>query len=209
MKFIFFLFLSLANFASQAQTPINKKALDFNNRAIKVMQGQGTLINRVDKSNQLLDSAITLAPTYIIAHQNKLNNLITIKNYDKALEVSDAILKLNPSIEIGTAKAALLHKKGKVSESKKSLSESIAQAYEKYKSKPSSNLLCNIAVAYFLNGEKQKALNLLATEKTKFSKKERLQIDGIGQQLPSFTFDVILNTHKAKFKPSFVRKLAI
>ncbi|GAB1463600.1 tetratricopeptide repeat protein [Pedobacter sp.] len=203
MRFLLALATCALVYAPQQQVlPNHNKAKEFNNRAIKLTLEQGRFEDKLERANRLLDSAILIDPNYVVARQNKLNNLITLKKYDLAISSADEILKRKSSIEIATAKAALLHKKGKNKEVKQVFDKEISMAIDKYKKKPSSTLLCNIALAYFLNGEKEKALNLLDTEKQKFTNdiKTKQQIEAFRKQLPSFTFDKVLNSY-IRIKP--------
>lgn len=201
MRFILFLTFSMLHYACQSQTTsYDHKAIEYNNRALKLIQGPGDISARLEKSNALLDSAIHIDPRYVIAYQNKLNNLITLKKYDLAIDVADVILVLKPSIEVSTAKAGLLYKNGKETEASIVLNEAIVLANEQYDKHPSLNLLTNIIVAYSLNGQKQKGLDLLYSEMGKFDKDPKLkqEISTFERNLPLITFDEILNSHTVK-----------
>lgn len=199
---LLFLF-TLISLAYQLRAQVfNKKAIELNDKAVKNLQGNGSLNYRIEKSNRLLDSAILIEPKYTIAYQNKLNNLITIKSYNEAIAVANSLYKMKPSIEIGTAKSALLHKKGNFEEARSNFDQVIKQAERQYHDKPNSTLLCNIAVAHFLNNQRQKAFDLLDSQINKFNDKDKKQINAFKRLLPSFTYDEILNSHKAVVKPN-------
>ena len=184
--------LLISSCHSQVATT-NEIAVNLQKQASKIARDTGTLSSNLEKANILLDSAILLEPRYIMAYQSKLDNLITLKRYDEAITLADAILELKPSIEIGTVKSALLYKKGKNGEARKTLSQAIAKANDEYRKKPSSNLLGNIAIAYVLNSEKEKAVEFIDNEKVKYGSKEKKQIEAIRNYLPSFTYDEILH----------------
>ena len=201
MKAKYLFLLTLISLACQSQAQVfNKKAIELNDKAVKILQGSGSLGYRIEKSNRLLDSAISIDPKYTIAYQNKLNNLITIKSYNEAITVANSLYKIKPSIEIGTAKSALLHKKGNIEEVRSNFDQVIRQAEKQYLSQPNPTLLCNIALAHFLNNQRQKALDLLDSEVNKFNDKDKKQINAFKRLLPSFTYDEILNSHKAVVK---------
>ncbi len=201
MKTQLLLFFSLFCLACHSQTPVfNKKAIELNDKAVKILHGSGSLISRIALSNNTLDSAILIDPNYTMAYQNKLNNLITVKSYDNAIDVANSIYKLKPSIEIGTAKSALLYKKGKLDEARANLDQTIKQAEKQYRNKSNPTLLCNIAVAYLLNNQRKKAFDLLDSQINNFNDKEKKHINTFKNYLPAFTYDDILNSHKALAK---------
>lgn len=158
------------------------------------MRGPDEFAKKLKKANLILDSAIKIDPKYHIAYQNKLDNLISLREYKRALAVSDSLLKIRASLEIMTVKGVLLQKLGNTPAAKIIYQKALKVGHANYIAKPSANLVCNITVVHFFLGGKQKALNFLDAERKKFANepKSLKQIDAVENFLPILTVDLIL-----------------
>lgn len=190
---IFFMLLGLSLSGRSQSTP-HKKAIELNNRAIKVRSESGDLSMKLKKSNLILDSAIKADPKYLMPYSNKLNNLIALGEYQQAIEIAESASKIRPFLEMLTAKGALLQKTGKLPEAKKAYSLALEVGKANYLAKPSANLLCNITVVHLLLNGQQKAFHFLRTEKIKFISDPRSakQLAEFEKILPKLTLDNIL-----------------
>ncbi|MGF1925177.1 MAG: hypothetical protein ACQUHE_13445 [Bacteroidia bacterium] len=87
MRVILFFILLGLSLPGRSQSTPHKKAIELNNRAIKVRSESGDLSMKLKKSNLILDSAIKLDPKYLLTYSNKLNNLIALGEYQQAIEI--------------------------------------------------------------------------------------------------------------------------
>ncbi len=161
---------------------------------MKVIWGPGDFNNNLKQANLLLDSAIKTDPKYIIAYQNKLNNLIHLQVYKRAINVADSLLKIKSIPEIITTKGFLLQKTGNMVAAKQCYHKALKDSQAMYESKPSAGTLCNIAYLHSLINGQQKALEYLNRQKIKFSKEPRAlkQINHFEKDLPNLTVDKML-----------------
>jgi tetratricopeptide (TPR) repeat protein len=77
-------------------------------------------------------------------YQNKLINLISLKEYKRAINVADSGLKIKPIPEITTANGFLLQKTGNLAAAKQSYLKALNDSQASYNSNPSVSALINI-----------------------------------------------------------------
>jgi tetratricopeptide (TPR) repeat protein len=84
----------------------NPKAIELNNKACKMM-------SRVEYDSALIlfDQAIKLDKTYYIPHANKISIYTERKQFDKALDESDKVVKIAPDLAEGWAMGGMLHER--------------------------------------------------------------------------------------------------
>lgn len=88
----FFSFISVS--AQQKKYP--QEAIDLNNRASEIWLRNLSNKDSIAEVLNLLDKAIALDQSYITAYGNKVNILLSEKEYDKAIKTLDEAIKYNP-----------------------------------------------------------------------------------------------------------------
>ena len=211
MRTLLFLALFSLSLVCHSQTNPNKKAIELYQKAHKMMWGPGERAQRIKKANLILDSAIKIDPTYQLAYQRKMSNLISLKEYKRAIKMADSATKIKPILETLTAKGALLTKVGEPDAAKKAYDQAITVGQADYAAKPASNVLCNIAIAYLLRDGQQKALDYLKKEKTKFANDPEglKQINEVEKTLPKLTVDNLLGIRPPVAPPPGVKKIGV
>ncbi|KQC00034.1 tetratricopeptide repeat protein [Pedobacter sp. Hv1] len=211
MKFLLFFALFSLSLVSHSQTNYNKKAIELHEKAHKLMWEPGNRNQKIKQANLLLDSAIKIDPTYRLAYHRKMSNLILLKEYKRAIKMADSATKIKPVLEILICKGALLTKIGEPDAAKKAYEQAIKVGQADYVAKPTSDVLCNIAVAYLLRDGQQKALDYLKKEKTKFANdpKDLKEINRVEKILPKFTVDEILGIRPPVPPPPGVKKIGV
>ncbi len=178
---LLFLYGLSASCQSNQENQPSKHAIQLNNKAIKVAWALGDEKEQLKKANTLLDSAIAIDPDYIIARQNKIANLISLKDFESSIQEIDEVLALRPNyIEMVCFKALVLEFIGQPEEAMR-LYEKVASYYKRnYGTKHSFNALENYVISTFLLRNRQEALTILNKEYEKLPEDEqspkRLQV---------------------------------
>ncbi|MEJ5994960.1 hypothetical protein WG904_11080 [Pedobacter sp. Du54] len=211
MKAILFFILLALNLPCEAQSSVRQKSISLNNKAIKVSRELGDRNKKLKQANLILDSAIRIDPTNLMPYTNKLNNLIALKEYESAIEVTNSALKVKPVLELLTAKGALLQKTGNLSEARQMYKKALNFGQNTYKLKPSSTLLCNLAVLHNLLEGKKKTLEFLNLEKANFANDPRglKNIEAFEKILPNLTVDKILGIQANSTSPQMLRAMEL
>lgn len=165
-----FLFVTTSCNAQDKNVSVNKEAIALNNEAVQVsIYGSGNRHDNLVRANQLLDSAINIDPSYVIAYGNKIQNLLSLKEYHLALDWSDSLLSIKPgSAEILTGKGLIYDKLGDTSRAQANYNTGNQIYKTRYNSDHSINNLKSLAFNYYLLYGKAKAFELITKEEYRF-----------------------------------------
>jgi tetratricopeptide (TPR) repeat protein len=195
MKLRLLIILLVLNLLSSAQQPsFNKKAVELNNKAIQIINGPGEKFKKVNQANLLLDEAIKLDSRYTVAYSNKLQNLISIQNFKRAINVADSLIKIKPYMGVYTAMGLLQQKTGNLKTATLNYNKALTLGLADYFKKPSPTMLCELSNLYFLISGKEKAISFLNSEKEKFRANIQgyTQIEWFAKELPNSTVNKLL-----------------
>lgn len=147
----------------------NKESIALNNESVKIILKGGNRHDNLVRANQLLDSAINIDPSYVIAYGNKIQNLLSLKEYHLALDWSDSLLSIKPgSAETLTGKGLIYDKLGDTSRAQANYNTGNQIYKTRYNSDHSINNLKSLAFNYYLLYGKAKAFELITKEEYRF-----------------------------------------
>ena len=99
-SYYFLLFFS----CSEQMGCYNPKAIEFNDKAVELMQR-----SEYDSALILFDKAIEIDKIYYLPHSNKTTIYVRLKQLDKALHESEMVVKKKPDLAEGWTLAGMLH----------------------------------------------------------------------------------------------------
>lgn len=165
LKSIYLFSLLLLVFQGCNQPNYKKEAIEINNKGTQFFQQ-----NLKDSALIYFSLATGKNPQYALAHQNKANALISLKQYDKAILAIDDLIKIQPYAEAFTIKGMLLDKTNKPDEAKQAYSEGLKKFEERLTSTSDANksmIILEIGQLHFLKGDSSQAKTILEEHKAK------------------------------------------
>ena len=173
INLILILFISCSG--QDKKESYNPKAIDLNNKAVQLMQRFEN-----DSALILFDKAIEIDNNYYLPHSNKCGIYIGRKQFDKALQESEMVIKKKPDLAEGWTFAGMLYdKQGDTLTAKKYYKKSIEIFDDRIKNPEKKDQLTanrlNSAFSLILLGQEAKGKDEL--RKLKVENPDNLMID--------------------------------
>lgn len=210
MKYLFIILLifSAANCVPQTTPSYNQKAIDLNNKAVKEIMKPGIYQEKLRKANEILDSAIKIDPKYPVAYQNKISNLISLKDYKSGIKVADLLLEIQPLDATRIKRAVMIEKTGDRNQALQIYKQVYKRFLSTFNKSPTGISLTDLSYITFLIEGKEKAFQKLKAGKKRLSKDDQniKMVDDLERKLPTLTIDKILGVNPDIHVPLHIKK---